>query len=58
MRISGHKTRSVFDRYNVTSERDLIDAAQKIEPASLNYSKARVAKSDEETKAGENVILQ
>jgi len=32
--------------------------AQKIESVSLSYSQAKVAESEEETKAAENVILQ
>jgi hypothetical protein len=28
-KISGHKTDAVFNRYNITDERDLVDAARK-----------------------------
>ena len=30
MKISGHKTRAIFDRYNIVDNRDIEDAEKKL----------------------------
>jgi len=50
MKVSGHKTRNVFDRYNITSERDLADAARKIE---ISYRQAKIEAEKKEAESTE-----
>ena len=58
MKVFGDKTRNVFDRYNITSERDLADAARKID---ISYRQAKIEQSeqvDEISKAVQNETIQ
>jgi hypothetical protein len=45
LKISGHKTRDVFDRYNIVSGKDLADAAAKL---ALSQRQAKIATAQEE----------
>ena len=44
MSTSGHRTRSVFDRYNIVNEWDITEAFGRVH---LSYSSATTAKSQE-----------
>jgi integrase len=52
MKVTGHRTRSVFERYNIVSDGDLRDVAQKMAtPASLVRTMVRTEAAGLETRS-------
>jgi len=52
MQLTGHKTRSVFERYNIVSDTDLLEAARKLDIATNSHNFGQPGQSGQLQAAG------
>jgi len=58
MSISGHKTRSVFDRYHIVSTEDVTNAMQKVVTASLGIGDRKPSSASHEVRHGDSLVTK